>query len=264
MATEGPDRAAAPSLTSPAEFRGHSRPRGRPRSRARSRGLRRLPPPCAPASGTAPRPPGRRPLLVRRADRACGAHGCAASDPRRRRVRRHDRARRAERFRLAARQDRGRGAPPPADLQAREADVERYRQESERQRAEMLNAARNEARELLAKSHADATAELQEAEARATACSSSRATRQPSSRTPPVPRSSRRWSGHVHRQAPFSPAPSTAPSSCSRPPGSARTRSPRSQARSCRPPSERASRRARSRLRPRSPAPRACRLPPVA
>jgi hypothetical protein len=52
------------------------------------------------------------------------------------------------------------------DLQAREADIERYRMESERQRAEMLNAARNESRELLAKSHADATAELQEAEAK--------------------------------------------------------------------------------------------------
>src|SRR3989475_1220357 len=52
------------------------------------------------------------------------------------------------------------------DLQDREAEVERYRQESERQRAEMLNAARNELRELLAKSHADATAELREAEAR--------------------------------------------------------------------------------------------------
>ena len=52
------------------------------------------------------------------------------------------------------------------ELQDREAEVERYRQESERQRAEMLNAARNESRELLAKSHADATAELQEAEAK--------------------------------------------------------------------------------------------------
>src|SRR6195256_337377 len=52
------------------------------------------------------------------------------------------------------------------ELQEREAEVERYRQESERQRAEMLNAARNESRELLAKSHADATAELQEAEAK--------------------------------------------------------------------------------------------------
>ncbi|MDX6485469.1 MAG: hypothetical protein QOF43_622 [Gaiellaceae bacterium] len=52
------------------------------------------------------------------------------------------------------------------DLQAREAELERYRQESERQRNEMLNAARNESRELLAKSHADATRELQEAEAK--------------------------------------------------------------------------------------------------
>jgi F0F1-type ATP synthase membrane subunit b/b' len=52
------------------------------------------------------------------------------------------------------------------ELQDREAEVERYRQESERQRAEMLNAARNESRELLAKSHADATTELQEAEAK--------------------------------------------------------------------------------------------------
>ena len=52
------------------------------------------------------------------------------------------------------------------DLQDREAEVERYRQESERQRAEMLNASRNETRELLAKAHADATRELQEAEAK--------------------------------------------------------------------------------------------------
>src|SRR5947199_2632631 len=52
------------------------------------------------------------------------------------------------------------------DLQDREAEIERYRQESERQRNEMLNAARNESRELLAKSHADATRELQEAEAK--------------------------------------------------------------------------------------------------
>src|SRR3954469_18774980 len=52
------------------------------------------------------------------------------------------------------------------DLQAREAEVERYRQESERQRNEMLNAARNEARDLVAKAHADATRELQEAEAK--------------------------------------------------------------------------------------------------
>jgi hypothetical protein len=53
-----------------------------------------------------------------------------------------------------------------SDIQEREGEVERYRQESERQRNEMLNAARNESRELLAKSHADATRELQEAEAK--------------------------------------------------------------------------------------------------
>src|SRR3954453_23426235 len=52
------------------------------------------------------------------------------------------------------------------ELQAREAEVERYRQESERQHAEMLNTARNEARDLLAKAHADATREVQEAEGR--------------------------------------------------------------------------------------------------
>jgi len=52
------------------------------------------------------------------------------------------------------------------ELQEREGEIERYRQESERQRAEMLNAARSESRELLAKSHADATRELQEAEAK--------------------------------------------------------------------------------------------------
>lgn len=53
------------------------------------------------------------------------------------------------------------------DLQAREAEVERYRTESERQRAEIVTAAKNEARDLLAKANADATRELREAEARA-------------------------------------------------------------------------------------------------
>src|SRR5436305_10116620 len=52
------------------------------------------------------------------------------------------------------------------DLQEREGELDRYRQESERQRAEMLNATRAETRELLAKAHADATRELQEAEAK--------------------------------------------------------------------------------------------------
>ncbi len=52
------------------------------------------------------------------------------------------------------------------ELQEREADVERYRTESERQRSEITNAAKTEARELLAKSNADATRELREAETR--------------------------------------------------------------------------------------------------
>ncbi len=52
------------------------------------------------------------------------------------------------------------------EQQDREAEIERYRQESERQRAEVLNAARNEARELLANSNRDATQELREAEAK--------------------------------------------------------------------------------------------------
>jgi len=52
------------------------------------------------------------------------------------------------------------------ELQEREAEIERYRQDSERQRADMLNTARNESRELLAKAHADATREVQEAEAK--------------------------------------------------------------------------------------------------
>ncbi len=52
------------------------------------------------------------------------------------------------------------------EQQDRDAEIERYRQESERQRAEVLNAARNEARELLANSNRDATQELREAEAK--------------------------------------------------------------------------------------------------
>ena len=51
-------------------------------------------------------------------------------------------------------------------LQQREAEIERYRTESERQRSEILNAAKAEARDLLAKSNADATRELREAETR--------------------------------------------------------------------------------------------------
>ena len=54
------------------------------------------------------------------------------------------------------------------ELQAREAEVERFRLESERQRADVLNSARSEARELLANANRDATQELREAEARGT------------------------------------------------------------------------------------------------
>ena len=48
----------------------------------------------------------------------------------------------------------------------REAETERQRHDADRQRAEILNSARNEARELAAKAQADAARELQEAEAR--------------------------------------------------------------------------------------------------
>jgi F0F1-type ATP synthase membrane subunit b/b' len=49
---------------------------------------------------------------------------------------------------------------------ARHADVERFRQESERQRQEILGVARSEARELLANSQRESAQELREAEAR--------------------------------------------------------------------------------------------------
>ncbi|HEV8460379.1 MAG TPA: hypothetical protein VGQ38_06695 [Gaiellaceae bacterium] len=52
------------------------------------------------------------------------------------------------------------------DLQERERAVERYREESERQRNEILNAAKNESRELVANANRDATNELREAEAK--------------------------------------------------------------------------------------------------
>jgi len=54
------------------------------------------------------------------------------------------------------------------DLQANEADVQRYRQESERQRTEMLSAATKEAREIVKKANAEAKTELREAESRGT------------------------------------------------------------------------------------------------
>ena len=52
------------------------------------------------------------------------------------------------------------------DLQEREREVQRFRDESERQRNEIVNAAKAEARELLANANRDATTELQEAEAK--------------------------------------------------------------------------------------------------
>jgi predicted ribosome quality control (RQC) complex YloA/Tae2 family protein len=52
------------------------------------------------------------------------------------------------------------------EQQDHEAEIERYRQESERQRAEMLNQTRNEVRELVANANRDATQELREAEAK--------------------------------------------------------------------------------------------------
>lgn len=53
-----------------------------------------------------------------------------------------------------------------AHVADRESAVERAQQETDKQRAETLNAARNEARELLSRAQADAARELQEAEAR--------------------------------------------------------------------------------------------------
>jgi hypothetical protein len=52
------------------------------------------------------------------------------------------------------------------ELQQQEAEIARIRQETERQRTEILSAARKESREVLTKSNRDATAELREAEAR--------------------------------------------------------------------------------------------------
>jgi F0F1-type ATP synthase membrane subunit b/b' len=52
------------------------------------------------------------------------------------------------------------------ELQQQEAEIARIRQETERQRTEILSAARKESREILTKSNRDATAELREAESR--------------------------------------------------------------------------------------------------
>jgi F0F1-type ATP synthase membrane subunit b/b' len=53
-----------------------------------------------------------------------------------------------------------------SELNRRETEIERYRQESERQRGEIVNAARNEARQMLADANRQATQELRESEAR--------------------------------------------------------------------------------------------------
>jgi F0F1-type ATP synthase membrane subunit b/b' len=52
------------------------------------------------------------------------------------------------------------------DLQEREAEIARIRQETERQRSEILNAARTEAREILTKTNRDSSQELRDAEAK--------------------------------------------------------------------------------------------------
>src|SRR5215218_3603210 len=53
------------------------------------------------------------------------------------------------------------------DLQERQGEVDRYRQESERQRAEMLNAAKAETRQTLQEAQQQASQEIAEAESRA-------------------------------------------------------------------------------------------------
>jgi F0F1-type ATP synthase membrane subunit b/b' len=53
-----------------------------------------------------------------------------------------------------------------SEIAKREGEVASFRQESERQRAEIVNAARNEARQLLADANRQATQELRESEAR--------------------------------------------------------------------------------------------------
>jgi len=52
------------------------------------------------------------------------------------------------------------------ELQQQEAEIARIRQETERQRTEILGAARTEAREILTKANRDSSAELREAESR--------------------------------------------------------------------------------------------------
>src|SRR5215211_1678416 len=87
------------------------------------------------------------------------------------------------------------------DLGKREGEIERFRQESERQRAEIVNAARNDARQLLADANRQATQELREAEARGARLLEQSRHQATSSRTPPGPSSSRRSSGPAQAHA---------------------------------------------------------------
>src|ERR671910_49507 len=98
----GSDRASEPGAA-PACGR-------RLRREQRSRGVRRLPPPHRPAAGAAARPAGVAQDCGPRCDGPRDAHGLAPSDPRRGRVRRHARARRAGCVRVAAAAHGGRGA----------------------------------------------------------------------------------------------------------------------------------------------------------
>jgi F0F1-type ATP synthase membrane subunit b/b' len=52
------------------------------------------------------------------------------------------------------------------ELQSEEADIERYRQQTERQRSELLSAAKKEAQEIVSRANAEAATELREAEAK--------------------------------------------------------------------------------------------------
>jgi F0F1-type ATP synthase membrane subunit b/b' len=54
------------------------------------------------------------------------------------------------------------------DLQAQEGDLERYRQETERRRTEIVSAAKKEARDIVSRANAEAATELREAEAKGT------------------------------------------------------------------------------------------------
>ena len=113
MASEGQEASQAPALTSlPRVEDLPSARRIRPRKGAR--GVRGLPPAHDAAPGPAPGAAGRRAERPGRGDRARGSHGRAAHDPRRRRIRRHDRAGCSDRIGRANSPHRGRSRAPPA------------------------------------------------------------------------------------------------------------------------------------------------------